>query len=243
LHMVRYDAALVSQLPPASRPPSFPSYLDSRIPALAKLSDPELACELWFFQEYYFALNSDAVRRQRAIAAAVLASPVLAGTESVLLETRELSQLGWQRVKSFTFESKEVAWTPEGDASDWLTAALRPDQEYPLGRKGRFVDSFVPVINEASTGRLRSPPFAIEADLVTFVIGGGKSLEAEKLELLVDNLPVRAATGCNSEWLGRRVWNVSMYRGKTGHLVITDASGGQWGHVLVDEIELWKRAE
>jgi hypothetical protein len=241
--MVRYDSGLVSRLPPGSRPLTFPAYLDSRVAAIAQLSEPDLACELWFLREYYFALNTDESRKQRVIAAAVQASPSLTGTDSALLDTRDLSMLGWRRVKGFHFDSGEAAWTPEGDGNDWLTSELTPDQEYPLGRNGRFVDSFVQPMLEAPTGRLTSPPFVIEGDLMTFMIGGGKVIESEKLELWVDNQAVRTATGCNSEWMARRVWNISMYRGKTAQLIISDTSAGQWGHVLVDEIDFWRRAE
>jgi len=175
-------------------------------------------------------------------AAALQAVTHLAGSEAVLLETRDLSQLGWLRVKSFNFEPSDPKWTPEGDANEWFASDLRAEQEYPLGRSGRFVNSFVLPSPEASKGRLTSPAFEIDGELLTFKLGGGKMPDSEKLELLVDNQTVRTATGCNSEWLDRRVWNVSAYRGRTARLVITDASTSSWGHVLVDEIEIWKRA-
>lgn len=239
LFMVRYDAPLVSKLPPGSSPMSFPAYLDSQIPGIAHLSEADLACELWQLQEYYFATNDDPVRRSRVIAAAIQADPTLAGTERSLL-TREPSPNGWQRVRGFTFASDEAAWSTAGDAQQWLTSSPRPDHEYPLGRKGRFVDTFVPPNGELSTGQLTSPPFVIEGDLMTFVVGGGKVGDSERLELVIDNQVVRKATGCNSEWMSRRVWNVAMFRGKTARLVITDASTGSWGHVTVNEIEAWK---
>jgi len=237
LHMVRYDSALVSRLPPGSQPASFPNYLDSHVAAITQMSETDLACELWFLREYYFAVNADEPRKQQVIAAALQASPVLAGTEATLLDTRDLSELGWRKVKSFTFEPAEAAWTVEGDAGTWVTSELRPDQDYPLGRSGHFVNSFVPPTAEAPVGRLLSPPFVIEGGLMTFMLGGGKGVEYEKIELLIENQPVRSATGCNSEWMARRVWNVSMYRGKTAQIVISDSSPG--GHVLVDEIHFW----
>ena len=241
LFMVRYDPALVSQLPPGSTPPSFPHYLDSHIPSLAQLGEYDLACELWQLQEYYFATNPDGVRKDKVIAVAIQSNPALAGT--TLLESRDLSQLGWRKTRAFTFEETDDNWQPEGDAQEWLTSNLRPEQEYPLGHRGRFVNSFVPPSADAPTGRLLSPSFVIDGDLMTFVIGGGKVPESEQLELVVDNQPVRRATGCNSEWMGRRVWNVSMFRGKNAQLVITDASAGVWGHILIDEIELWKHSD
>jgi hypothetical protein len=164
----------------------------------------------------------------------------LIGTERVLLEGGDLAGFGLQKVRSFTFAENEAPWATEGDAKQWLTAELRPDQEYPLGRVGRFVNSFFYPEGELPTGRMISPPFVIEGGLMTFMIGGGKVPNSERLELLVDNVPVRSATGCNSEWLSQRVWNISMFRGKPARLLIADASSGSWGHITVDEIVEWK---
>ena len=240
LYMVRYDPVLASQLPPGSGLAVFPNFLDSRVSHIEQLNASELDCELWQIGEYYFANNADPIRRDKVIAAAVRANPALAGTESALLVNADPSQRGWRKVRAFTFAIEEPPWQVEGDANAWLTADIRADQEYPLGRKGRFVDSLVPPDRELVTGRLTSAPFVIEGDLMTFSIGGGKSAESEHLQLVIDNQPVRSATGCNSEWMSRRVWNVAMFRGKTARLAVTDASTGSWGHVLVDEIEEWK---
>jgi hypothetical protein len=237
--MVRYDSALVQKLPSGTRPISFPSYLDSRIPAIAQMSEYDLACELWFMREYYFSLNDDQPRKQRVIAAAIEADPSLAGADGALLESQELSRFGWSKVRTFSFSSGEARWTPDGEASNWLTSELRPDQAYPLGRNGRFVNSYLPPDGDLPTGRLVSPPFVIEGELMTFVIGGSKAAESEHVELWVGEQPVRRATGCNSEWMGRRVWNVSKFRGRTARLVIAD---GSTGHVLVDEIVEWKNS-
>jgi hypothetical protein len=243
LYMVRYDASLAAKLPPGTTPMSFASYLDAQIPRIVHLGGADLACELWQLQEYYFATNDDPVRRSQVIAAAIQADPSLAGTERNLLQPHEAPRNGWQRVRGFTFASDEAAWITAADAPQWLTSSLRPDQEYPLGRKGRFVNTFVPPNGELSTGQLSSPPFVIEGDLMTFVIGGGKVGDWERLELVVDSQVVRKATGCNSEWMSRRVWNIAMFRGKTAQLVITDASTASWGHLTVDEIEEWKGSD
>lgn len=240
LFMVRYDPALAAQLPPGSGPIAFPNYLDSLIPRMPQLGAPDLECELWQLQEYYFSTNVDPTRRSRVLAAATQANPSMAGTELALLTNINASRDGWRKIRAFTFAVEESPWEAQGEAKNWLTSELRADQEYPLGRRGRFVNSFVPPNPELTTGRLTSAPFVIEGDLITFVIGGGKSYESEHLELIVDNQPVRKATGCNSEWMSRRVWNVSMFRGKTARLAVSDASTASWGHILVDEIEEWK---
>jgi len=238
--MVRYDSDLVRKIPGRTGLISYPDYLDSHIPTLARAGEDDLSCELWHMREYYFSVNDDPARKARVIGAATEANPSLIGTERVLLEGGDLARFGLQKVRSFTFAENEAPWATEGDAKQWLTAELRPDQEYPLGRVGRFVNSFFYPEGELPTGRMISPPFVIEGGLMTFMIGGGKVPNSERLELLVDNVPVRSATGCNSEWLSQRVWNISMFRGKPARLVIADASSGSWGHITVDEIVEWK---
>ena len=238
--MVRYDPALVKQLPSGTGLIPFPSYLDSHLSVLEHEGEHDLACDLWHLREYYFSMNQDQPRKERVIGAAIRANPSLAGTERALLESRDLSPLGWRKVRSFTFAVEDVPWVTEGEANHWLTSELRPDQEVPLGQSGRFVNSYLPPDADLPTGRMTSPSFVIEGELITFVMGGGKVPDSEKLELLVDDQPVRKATGCNSEWMGQHVWNISMFRGKLARLVITDASSGTWGHTLVDEIVEWK---
>jgi hypothetical protein len=51
---------------------------------------------------------------------------------------------------------------------------------------------------------------------------------------------VASATGCNSELMGRRAWNVRPYKGKQAIVEMVDATSGGWGHVMVDEIEEWR---
>jgi hypothetical protein len=61
------------------------------------------------------------------------------------------------------------------------------------------------------------------------------------VQLIVDNQPVRSATGCDTEWMGQRIWNVAPYKGKSARYVVQDGGAGSWGHLLVDEIVEWQR--
>lgn len=239
--LVRYDPNLLAQLPPNSGLLSFPSHLDAYVSQLPKKPSHVLACDLWHQREYYFSVNDDEARRTRITQAVVSADPTLGGLEGLLLDTRDPSRVGYKSLRKWGFAEGDPAWTAEGQGSAWLVDDLRAGQEYPLGRQGRFVNTFVPPDKEIATGRLVSPEFVIQGDLVTLWVGGGQLPDTEIIQFLVDEQPVRSATGCNTDWMGQRFWNVSQYKGKSARYVITDSGTGSWAHLLVDEIVEWGR--
>jgi hypothetical protein len=59
------------------------------------------------------------------------------------------------------------------------------------------------------------------------------------VDLIVGGRAVRTARGCNSEWLGRRVWDLRPYRGQQAGLVIADGASGTSGHILVGDVVEW----
>lgn len=133
------------------------------------------------------------------------------------------------------------AWTVEGSA--FGTAPARgalPGQMAVDGFLGKgLVNSFLG--GDDSTGTLTSPPFRIERPFISFLIGGGNNPDKLALELLVDEKPVRTATGGNdrpggSETLLRESWDVAELAGKTASLRVIDAATGGWGHINVDQI-------
>lgn len=239
-NLVRYDPKVLAGLPRNAAVQYFPSYLDAQVSQLHNKSSHALACDLWQMREYYFSRNTDEPRRTRIIEAAVLADPTLAGLERLLLDTRDPALLGYKPLRTTAFAVGEPSWSADGQGSQWLIDGLRPEQEYPFGRHGRFVNTFLPPDDDASTGRLASPEFVIEGDVITLWIGGGQLPDAARIQLLVENQPVRSATGCDTDWMGQRVWNVSQYKGKSARYVIEDNSTGSWGHLLVDEIVEWQ---
>jgi arabinofuranosyltransferase len=240
LTMVRYDAALALQLPAGNGLLPYPSYIDSRLPVFANESEHDLACDLFHMWAYYFATNPDEARKDRVIRAVNQANPSWGGAGQLLLDDRDPALFGWHKVRNFSFEAGEVPWKAEGGARQWLEPGLRPDQEVPLGQRGGFVNSYLHLEANASTGRMTSPSFVIEGDVITLIIGGGKMPDLENIELQIDGQAVHRATGCDSDWMSRRVWGTSQFRGRTATLVITDNSLGNWGHTLVDDIVEWK---
>lgn len=239
-NLVRYDPKVIAELPRGSGVQNFANYLDAQLPSLSRRQADVLACDLWQMREYYFSRNSDEQRRSRVVQAAVLADPSLVGLEPLLLETRELSQLGYKGLRRFSFDLREPRWQAQGQAAQWVIDGLRPGQEYPLGRSGGYVNTFAASDEDASVGRLSSAEFEIGGDLISLKVGGGQSPAAERVELVVGNQSVRTATGCDTEWMGQRVWNVSQYKGQRAHYVIEDTGTGSWGHLVVDDIVEWQ---
>ncbi|MCA9624014.1 MAG: hypothetical protein KC731_33555 [Myxococcales bacterium] len=146
----------------------------------------------------------------------------------------------------FDFEQGGYAgWTVEGPAFDWgPSPALNGFQSPVAGQAGRlFADSFHPRLGDAATGRLRSPSFVIDRRRLGFRAGGGRSARLH-VDLVVDGQPVRRTRhlGQNFEMLGPQIWDVSDLQGKTASLEIVDEEPEGWGHLMVDEVELFDPA-
>ncbi|MFO1476815.1 MAG: hypothetical protein U1F98_09205 [Verrucomicrobiota bacterium] len=89
---------------------------------------------------------------------------------------------------------------------------------------------------DASTGTLTSAAFIVPAPCLEFLIGGGNYPGQTCLNLLVNGVIVRSATGSNSETLAPVKWDVSPYLGQSAVLQVVDSATGPYGHVLVDQI-------
>ena len=89
---------------------------------------------------------------------------------------------------------------------------------------------------DASTGTLTSPAFTITKHYLNFLIGGGNYPGQECMNLLVNGVIVRTATGTNSDTLVPVQWDVSAYIGQPAVLQIVDTATTSWGHILIDQI-------
>ena len=132
-------------------------------------------------------------------------------------------------------------WVAEGTAFGTVPArGALPGQMAVEGFEGKgLVNSFVG--GDDSTGTLTSPPFPIERPFLTFLIGGGKYPGETCLDLLIDGVVVRTATGPNdrpggTERLDWASWDVADLMGKTAVLRVVDHREGGWGHINVDQI-------
>jgi arabinofuranosyltransferase len=233
----RYDPDLLASFPERTEVADLPRYARRQLADFGRGSEAELWCDLFFFEEYYFSKNRNPALREEIVRAAVAREPSLAGVESLLLDGSDPARRGWRKVRAFGFEPNQPPWVLRGNTASWLDPALRAGQDVPYPVLGRRVNSFDPELGNAARGKVRSTPFTLEGDALVLLVGGTKDPDWARVELLVEGTPVRSATGCDSAWLGRRVWNVRGLRGKSALLSVSDQSAS--GHVIADEIVEW----
>jgi sucrose-6-phosphate hydrolase SacC (GH32 family) len=145
------------------------------------------------------------------------------------------------------FEGKTYGdWAPTGTAfGSGPARGTLPGQMHVDGFLGKgLVNSFHQ--GDGSTGTLTSPPFKIERQYLTFLIGGGKNPGKTCINLLIDSKVVRTSTGPNdkpggSETLAPASWHVSDLLGKTAQIQIVDVATGGWGHINIDHIVVTDR--
>ena len=135
------------------------------------------------------------------------------------------------------FEGANYAgWTVQGSAFGAGPAqGTLPGQQSVSGFLGsRLANSYSG--GDASTGKLTSGLFTITNNSINFLIGGGNHPAQTCINLRVNGVLVKTATGNNSEILKWTGWNVAQWKGKTAQLEIVDDFTGTWGHVIVDHI-------
>jgi len=127
-------------------------------------------------------------------------------------------------------------WTAEGTAfGPGPTADPLPGPQKVSGYLGaRLVNSFLGGNN--ATGKLTSATFTITDNCINFLIGGGNQPGQTCMNLLVDGVAVRAATGSGSDSLKWRGWNVAQWKGRTAQLQIVDTATASRGYILIDHI-------
>jgi hypothetical protein len=147
----------------------------------------------------------------------------------------------------FDFEAETFAgWQQEGEAfGAGPSVGPRAGQWPILGHRGHGVaNSFDLELGERARGTLRSEPFLIDRSHLGLRVGGGSSLKL-RVELEIEGRTVRAAMGAGSDvdMLVPVVWDVTELESQRARIVIDDDEVGDWGHILVDEIELFDVAD
>jgi sucrose-6-phosphate hydrolase SacC (GH32 family) len=89
---------------------------------------------------------------------------------------------------------------------------------------------------DGPTGTLTSPPFRIERDYISFLIGGGNYERHVCVNLLVDGNIVRSATGWNSDRLVVQSWDVRPWAGQQAQIQVVDEATGTWGHINIAHV-------
>ncbi len=139
-------------------------------------------------------------------------------------------------------------WKVEGDAFGQAPTEGTPRPEQKLsGFQGQRLANSYAAKGDRATGKLTSEPFKIERRFINFLIGGGNHMRADGqveagINLLVDGMMVRNATGTNSDAMTLSSWDVSELEGQTAVLEILDETAGGWGHIEIDQIEFSDRS-
>lgn len=236
LFMPQYDHALVGRLNAGGkrRARAISRYLDRLQPSR---DGAQRDCEHWFVESYYFSHNHDPRRRS-----------ILQERFSTAARAPSIGQLyldenpkGWTKTAIETFDdSTGLSWTHTESTPTPLTTKARAGQHFVFGNEDRFLNTFGPEAGDEARVTATSSEFLVMGEALTFRVGGGRS-KSLQVELLRDAEPVRSATGCDSDLMGRRVWDVADLRGESVQLRIRDAEDGSLGHLVVDTFEQWKR--
>lgn len=237
LYLPRYERALVNRLNAdgKKRARAFEPYLAR----LAPSSQPAVRdCQHWFVEAYYFSSNEDPTAKSE-LEERFASVAEMTDSRALLFDD---SPSGWTRHAIEAFDSDSgLTWTQDEVPSfEPVTSEIRPDQPFVFGHQGAFVNSFHPDIGENGRLTMVSSTFEVVGDALTFRIGGGRA-DTLQVELLKDGLSVRSATGCESDLMGRRIWDVRGLRGQLVQLRIRDDQTGPWGYLLVDTFEQWSR--
>ena len=85
---------------------------------------------------------------------------------------------------------------------------------------------------------LTSPPFTITRKFINFLVGGGDHPGQTCVNLLINGLVVRTATGEDSNIMKGNSWDVAQFIGQTNaaQIQIVDTYGGFWGRIYVDHL-------
>ncbi len=146
-----------------------------------------------------------------------------------------------QRPARILGDFEGTTWGDGWTATGSLAAAAPSSSALPGQVGSRTADTFAGG-GDAATGAITSPPFAIDRNFVHFLIGGGEHAlgvePATSVQLLIDGIPVRTATGADSASLRHVEWDVREFAGRTAHFQILDDATGDWGHLMVDHVTL-----
>lgn len=123
-------------------------------------------------------------------------------------------------------------WTATGDAfsAQPTQVAQAPRVSGAMG-KGVVHSGMA---GDQATGTLTSAPFTIEKRYLSFLIAGGNLVGRTGVNLLVNDRPLRRATGRNSNGLAWHTWDVANLKGRTARIQIIDNVRAPMGRILAD---------
>jgi len=220
--------------------PDLPSYLQQYRPPAG---DPDrFACDLWFFEDFYFAQAPG--ERRAFFDRLVNHGDIDAFVAPFYQISIDESPPGWTIATRLAFDDDAHAeWIATGSAFRTWPVLRAPASQNAVGHtRGAFLDSYTDTEGDRAVGAIQSPPFELRGDVVTVRVAGGIDRARLAAMLVVDGHIIAAATGCKSEILARRVWDVRPWRGMQARLVVVDESDAAWGHIVVNDVVQWERA-
>lgn len=152
----------------------------------------------------------------------------------VFTDKNHKNEVMFEDFESGTFNN----WTVTGEA--FIEPGNRRNIYYPLsanGYNGRYFAFSFGETHDLKTGKLRSEPFQVRHDNISFLIGGGDHPLETCINLIINDSIIKTATGRNSEKMRPEKWDVTPFKGKTATLEILDAYSGGWGHIMIDDIK------
>ncbi len=242
-YLAKYDREIMKTVAkdPKVRFRDFEAHMD-RFNFARRRPEARRWCDAWLMEQFYFKHNNDPARLRSLRAKLVMALPKLAGAEDFLLLAPSRDS-DWEPVSRLGFGDEQAAtWTTSGEAfAGHPVSSNQTGQSVVHGASGVFANSFHPKIGDHAKGVLQSEPFEIVGDVMTLRVGGGMEPKGAYVQLRIGDDVLYSATGCETELMGRRVWNTASVRGQTAVIEVQDASEKPWGHITVDDIVQWRR--
>jgi len=144
------------------------------------------------------------------------------------------------------FESETYGnWTVEGTAfgSGPVEIAKIPKYQGDVHGKGRRVVNSHNVRQgedvgggDSHIGKLTSPEFPIHRRFIAMLIGGGSHVGKTCVNLTIDGIVVRTATGRDNNEMSPVIWDAGEFDGRKARIEIVDSERGAWGNIGVDQI-------
>jgi len=172
-------------------------------------------------------------------------SLVLAGVMCVLIAVSAAAQAP---LASFDFEDGTLqGWKViSGDAGKLPTGPDTARHDQRFNQHGRyFIGLYENPNYDTATVVLQSPPFRVQADTISLLVGGGYQPDSCYVALyrVADDKEIYRETGRNSETMQWRYWDVRKLHRQRVYLKIVDSGTGEWGHINVDDIHEMSPAE
>lgn len=217
--------------------------IDKYIRLLPKKTDREqLACDAWFFQEFYLSrVNRSKWRNalERRLLELSLPSDVALDPGLIPRDFRRTHRRDDKGAFHFNPEDR-ARFELNGRDFEGVQVFRLPVWPGEVARnQGAFLSTFHPKKGDKPIVYLISKPFELVGDVMELKLAGGRNSRRERVALIIDGSTVFTATGCDRNMMGSRLWLIKPYKGKEARLQIIDSDRSKLGHIIVDEVVQW----